>query len=244
MDSAQPVHRRVRPYRSTPVHRGVGRARGRRPAIDIERKGAPTDSRDTSRIVRLVEHPANGLEVKRSTPEISPTPQRSGDGQRKATSPMAHCQTPPGADSDSATCPIDRRPGTSTPPLKQGLAAGGRGFDGRERGGPAAGRKSRLFKMSREKGERARNNGKSGRGLPRRAFWVPLGMWRRLSGVVGVRTVVKRSQRDGAATHKRSQIARKNGLSEVTGAWWCPWSSKPAWGPRGSWVGSIPIHLR
>jgi len=30
----------------------------------------------------------------------------------------------------------------------------------------------------------------------------------------------------------------------VTGAWWCPWSSKPVWGSQGSRVGSIPIRLR
>jgi hypothetical protein len=28
-----------------------------------------------------------------------------------------------------------------------------------------------------------------------------------------------------------------NFLTEVTGAWWCPWSSKPAWGREGpGWV--------
>ena len=32
--------------------------------------------------------------------------------------------------------------------------------------------------------------------------------------------------------------------AEVTGAWWCPWSSKPVWGSQGSRVGSIPIRLR
>ncbi len=30
----------------------------------------------------------------------------------------------------------------------------------------------------------------------------------------------------------------------MTGIWWCPWSSKPVRGSEGSWVGSIPIHLR
>ncbi len=33
-------------------------------------------------------------------------------------------------------------------------------------------------------------------------------------------------------------------VSEVTGSWWCPWSSKPVWGSQESRVGSIPIHLR
>ena len=33
-------------------------------------------------------------------------------------------------------------------------------------------------------------------------------------------------------------------LAEVTGARWCPWSSKSVRGVQASRVGSTPIHLR